>query len=224
MVLTIRSLLMSLMVLGGATPGSAGAWLQEKGGGFLSATTTGYQPGEVVEYRSAIYAEYGLLNRLTLGIDINDRAGNSGHALVFARLPLSPPDWRNRFAIELGTGAHHRLGRTAAMHKVTLSYGRGVTTGLGPAWVAADVALEHRTGIGQQIRKFDLTLGMSADRFVNPLLQIETAHVRDDELYWTVTPALLLRGKKGTRWLIGVERRSAHPDGFGLKFGFWRNF
>ncbi len=224
MALTIRTLLIWLMVLGGATPGSAGAWLQEKRGGFLSATTTGYQRDEAVEYRSAIYAEYGLLNHMTLGIDINDRAGNSGHALVFARLPLSPPGWRNRFAIELGTGAHNRLGRTAAMHKVTFSYGRGVTTGLGPAWVAADAALEYRTGIGQQIRKFDLTLGMSADRFVNPLLQLETAHVRNDELYWTVTSALLLRGKKGTRLLIGVERRSAHPGGFGLKFGFWRNF
>ncbi|MCL6282964.1 hypothetical protein M3P21_05400 [Ruegeria sp. 2012CJ41-6] len=224
MVLTVRSLLILLMVLGGATPGVAGAWLQEKGGGFLSATTTGYRPGEVVEYRSAIYAEYGLLNRLTLGLDINDRAANSGHAFAFARLPLSPPNWRNRFAIELGTGAHHTLGQTAAMHKITLSYGRNVVTGLGPGWIAADAALEYRTGIDQQISKFDLTLGMSADRFVNPLLQIETAHVRDDVLYWTVTPALLLRGKKGMRWLIGVERRSAHPDGFGLKFGFWRDF
>ncbi|MEX0348689.1 MAG: hypothetical protein AB3N15_04630 [Paracoccaceae bacterium] len=224
MVLTIRSLLISLMVLGGSAPGYAGAWLQEKGRGFLSATTTGYRPGATVEYRSAIYAEYGLMSRLTLGIDVNDRAANSGHALAFARLPLSPSEWQNRFAIELGTGAHHTLGRTAAMHKITLSYGRNLVSGLGPGWIAADTALEYRTGLNQKIRKFDLTMGLSADRRVNPLLQIETAHVRGGDLYWTLTPALLIRGKKGRRWLIGLERRSAHPEGFGLKFGFWRNF
>lgn len=213
-----------LIWLGFQQPALAGAWMRAPGSGFTAVAGTVYRPENQPVSRLSFYGERGLAGWLTAGLDIDDYNFEAGHAILFARLPLYQPDSGGRLALELGAGLHHRQGLTGAMTKLTLSYGTGLDTGLGPGWLAVDAAAERRFGTNATLFKLDLTAGLSADRRVNPLLQIETAYTGSREFLWSATPALILRGRGGARWLIGVERRARYPEGFGLKLGLWRDF
>lgn len=207
-----------------ACPATAGAWLRERGQVFLATTVTLYKIAQVSPYKSSLYGEWGVLDRLTLGMDFNERPAVSGHALLFARLPIPAPGSRNTLAIELGAGGHHWRNNWSPMYKLAVSFGRGWQTALGPGWLAIDTAVEHRRGKDEDLYKLDLTTGLSGQRRFNPLLQIETAYASGADLYWTVTPSVMIRGRNETRWVVGVERKSHFPDAIGLKLGVWTTF
>lgn len=204
--------------------GEAGAWLREKGGGFLSFSTTGYFTDSGARQQNSVYLEYGLIENLTIGIDGHQNPYGYGHALAFIRLPIYHTPRQGRFSTELSLGAHHDLGRTSRMWKATLSYGYGYESRWGSGWLAIDAALEVRTSDNRRRRKLDITAGMNADRLLNPMLNIETARDRSGRQYWAITPAIIIRGKAGTRWITGIEKRSAYPDAYGLKIAMWRDF
>lgn len=202
----------------------AGAWLREPGTTFAALTLTLYKSELVRPLQTTFYAETGVRNWLTLGLDIHSRPYELGHALAFARLPLLTTDRFGRFALELGAGTHHRFEQTNGIYRATLSYGLGFDTRIGPGWLAVDLAQEHRSGPDLTISKLDLTTGLSSDRLLNPLLQIESSYSQTGDLYWSAAPSLILRGKNGTRWQLGIERRSAFPRATGVKLGLWRTF
>ncbi len=202
----------------------AGAWLREPGTTFAALTLTLYDSGPDRPLQNTFYAETGVRNWLTLGLDIHSRPYELGHALAFARLPLLTTDKAGRVALELGAGSHHHFEQTNGIYRATLSYGLGFESGLGPGWIAIDLAREHRSGADLTLTKLDLTTGLSADRLINPLLQIESSYTAEGDLYWNAAPSLVLRGKKGTRWQLGIERRSAFPRANGVKLGLWREF
>ncbi|MEY8842321.1 hypothetical protein AB9K41_25100 [Cribrihabitans sp. XS_ASV171] len=205
-----------------AVPAQAGAWLREHGTGFTAATATLRRPQDRFEYESAVYTEWGLTPRVTLGFDIHEHAGIAGHVLVFARYPLWQLGDRGRFAAELAVGASHWQADWTPMQKFTLSYGRSLATRWGGGWLAVDGALEYRSG--RPIRKLDMTLGLATARHIDPILSIETSQA-DGTFFWTLTPGITLDGPKGkATWLIGLERKSALPDQIGLKIGLWKAF
>lgn len=207
-----------------AGPAAAGAWLREKGHGFTSVSATLYRFQGIYDYKTAVYAEWGMDERLTVGLDINEQPGLTGHALIFARYPLWDKASKGRFSAELGLGAHHWLGDWAMMHKLTLSYGKGVHTSWGDGWLAIDTAWEQRRGTRTDIYKLDLTVGLSTARRIDPMLQVETSYVLDHRLFWTVTPSLLIDGGKGKTWVLGLEHKSDLPGGLNIKFSLWREF
>ncbi|MFC3612320.1 hypothetical protein ACFORG_00985 [Lutimaribacter marinistellae] len=217
-----RILMVLVLACQAMGPASAGAWMREHGTGFTAATATLRQPRDRFEYESAVYTEWGLSPRVTLGFDVNENAGLAGHVLVFARYPLWDLGRHGRFATEIGIGAWHWQSDWAPMHKFTLSYGRGLTTGWGNGWLAVDGALEYRSG--EPIRKLDMTVGLSTPRRIDPMLSLETSYARG-QMAWTLTPGLTIDRKKdrGT-WVIGLERKSALPDQFGFKLGLWKTF
>ena len=219
-----RILAILLLSLCAAQPASAGAWLREKGTGFLSLTGTVYNPSDSYDFKSAVYGEWGVTPKLTIGLDLNDRPGLTGHALVFARVPVSKVGKNGRFAFEFGGGGHHYQERWHPMYKIGLSYGRSLNTKWGYGWLAIDLAMEHRLRTSDPFYKLDATVGLSADRLINPMLQIETAYFSNSEFQWSVTPSILIRGKNNTRWQFGIERRSGYPKGYGLKIALWREF
>ena len=203
---------------------AAGAWLREKGRGFLSLSATGYRIDGQVELEKALYAEWGAFDRLTMGLDINDKAGITGHALVFARHPIRDFGAYGRLAAEFGLGGHHWQNDWSAMYKATLSYGKEIKTGWGHGWIALDAAYERRMGSPEPAYKLDFTAGLSSERLFDPLLQIETTRIPGGPLYWTVRPSVMITGKENVTWLIGLERKSAIPGTIGLRFSLWRNF
>ncbi|MFV0513416.1 MAG: hypothetical protein ACK5MY_07265 [Jhaorihella sp.] len=227
-----RILVMALLCgLAAASPAMPGAWLREDGRAFLSVSGIVRRTVAGHEQETGLYGEYGLLPRLTIGIDLNERPALAGHALVFARLPLIAQSDRTRLALEIAAGAHHWQTNWHPMTRATLSLGRAFQAGRGyQGWLNLDAAYERRYGFLRPAYKLDLTAGLSSGLRLRPLLQIETTLVPGQGRYWTVTPAILFGGGRGrgtagiATWLVGVERKSAPQDSVGLKLALWRRF
>lgn len=207
-----------------AAPAWPGAWLREKGSVFSSAAVTIFPSSNYGSvYKSSLYAEWGLRSDLTIGFDAEQHQNLRGHAFVFARLPIAKPGRRGRFAVDIAAGVHHVQTRTWALYKGSLSYGYGFQSGWGNGWIAVDAALEYRSNVAL-LRKLDLTVGLSAERLLNPLLQIETTYTSDRPFRWVVRPSVMIRPKgHKTAWIVGIEQNSS-LDGVGGRFGFWSEF
>ncbi|MBE1283572.1 MAG: hypothetical protein GJ676_09710 [Rhodobacteraceae bacterium] len=213
-----------VMILVTSEPVSAGAWLREKGTGFLSVSTTARQAHDTVGYETSIYSEYGLTQNMTIGVDLNQNQHFFGHTLVFARFPLARTPGKNRFALELGLGGSSDSTGWSAMQKVTLSFGRGFDSRFGPGWMSLDLATELRDTAPKQIMKFDATVGLSGARRLQPMLQIETSKIDGKPLFWSVTPSLRYRDKGDRTWLFGIEHKEADKRFLGAKIGLWKAF
>jgi hypothetical protein len=221
----LRQILTALIIcLTMATPARCGAWLREKDSGFSAVSATLRQRDQSYEYETSAYGEYGLLPNLTIGFDLNQTPGLTGHALVFARLPLAYDPDRGRIAFELGLGAQQFFGRWSPMQKFTLSYGGKITGRLGPGWLSIDLATELRSETPGAIYKLDATLGFNGPQLVQPLVTIETLKTTQAPLFWSVTPSLRITGQKDLSWLIGLEYRAAQARTTGLKISIWRSF
>ncbi len=213
-----------ILLLLAASPVWPGAWLREKDQAFTAASVTAFEdPNGMYDYKTAVYAEFGYRPGLTIGLDIEENRDLYGHALLFARLPVADFGNRGRFAVEFGAGAHHRYRNAWALYKVTLSYGKGFQTGWGNGWVAVDTAVENRTH-DAVFRKLDFTAGLSADRLLNPLIQVETAYTPDRPLFWKARPSIMIRPQDSRiTWVLGLERNQARTD-TGLKLALWSEF
>ncbi|WP_146064162.1 hypothetical protein [Jhaorihella thermophila] len=205
---------------------TAGAWLQQPGRAFLAVSATGYaRPGRA-DMMSSLYAEYGLLPRLTVGLDVNGHAaiasGSSAHALLFARLPLSAPDRSLRAAAELALGAYHANHRSRPMLRLKASLGSGFSSLAGPGWLNLGAEYE-RIRADRAAYKLNAAIGLSDGPTIRPLLEIETWKRRDTPLIWTVTLSAMWDRGPATTWLIGLRRRS--PDAaLGVRLALWRRF
>ncbi len=219
-----RILIILTLILSTPAPSFAGAWLREKGKAFTALSVTAYKDEDgFYDSKTSIYAEYALRPGITIGLDAEENQNYYGHALIFARLPIADFDHSGRFAAELGVGVHHRHLRSWALYKATLSYGKGFHSRWGNGWVALDAIVEHRTHEAT-IHKLDFTAGLNSNRWLDPLLQIETSHASGSSPYWSIRPAVLIRPRKRQDvWLLGVERNS-YRNRLGIKFALWREF
>jgi len=217
-------ILVLLICLVDPQPAMAGAWLREKGRGFLAVSSMVRGVSPVRDYEADIYMDYGAHEDLTIGLSLNDKPGISGHILAFARLPLMQLDEETQLAVELGVGGHQVFGTWNPMYRLALSYGFGFSGWAGPGWLAVDSAVEHRTRLGKPVLKLDAAIGSSSANKVRPLLQLETAMAQNTRFQWAVTPSLMISGLGDATLVIGVQRRSYGRHRTGLKIALWRNF
>ncbi|EEX08525.1 conserved hypothetical protein [Ruegeria lacuscaerulensis ITI-1157] len=219
-----RLLLLLLAILLGPAPVNAGAWLRQKDSSFSALSVTGYrETNGSAQFKYALYSEWGLREKLTIGLDAEEHQLGYGHALLFARLPVADLGVAGRLAAEFGIGAHHQQLQAWALYKATLSWGKGFQTGYGGGWLAVDAALEYRTH-NALFRKLDLTAGFSSQRRIDPMLQIETAYVPGRPFYWSARPSVLIRPDTGPNtWVLGLER-TADRRSIGVRFSLWREF
>jgi len=221
----MHRLVLLIALLCTASPAWTGAWLRETGRSFRALTGILRQGDPDARYEFSLYQDYGIAPRLTLGLDLNERPGITGHVLIFARLPLSRPGARSKLAVEAALGGHHWRGAWDPMYRVTLSFGRGFLLGRrGAGWFAIDAGYERRLGNAQPTYKLDATLGLSAPGRVHPILQLESAKTPGQRFAWAVAPGLLIDRRDHGAWLIALERKSAGRDTIGLKFGLWQRF
>ncbi|MFT7595156.1 MAG: hypothetical protein ACI8R4_002482 [Paracoccaceae bacterium] len=213
-----------MICLTAAQPARAGAWLRDPGTGFFSVTNTMRNVAGPSAYETSLYADYGLWPRLSLGLDINERPGITGHAMIFARLPLGQTDRRTRFAMELGVGGSHWKGDWNRMAKSTLSIGHNFTSPWGAGWLNIDAAVEMRSLAPDPIYKLDASFGLASTHRFAPMLQLETTHIRSKPISWALTPSVVFKGRNNLTWLVGVEVKSALQTSLGLKLGLWRQF
>lgn len=202
----------------------AGAWLHDKGNGFISASSILRAMSPVADYEFSLYADYGLTSRLNIGLDVNEAPGAGGHTLLFLRLPISAQENQRKLAVELGLGAHHQRRNWRPMYRLALSWGTGFNNMFGPGWMAVDTTIEVRDGPSEPLFKVDATLGLSSIHDIRPMLQIETAIAKNLPLIWRVTPSLIIPSKGKSVWVIGIQQRSFGSPRTGLKMSLWRRF
>lgn len=216
-------LLIMLGLLAFAAPTAAGSWLREPGDSFVSISSTMRQQSGMRTSETGFFFERGVSRHFTFGLDLHQASTGSGHRLAFVRTPLRWRHGRNRLAFEFAAGRHTDGTDWYPMQKVMLSFGRPLSTRWGQGWLNIDLARELRRGSGR-IDKLDLTIGLSADRKINPMLQIETARIPGHPLFWGVLPGLRIRGQKGVQWVLSPEVRANPHRTLGLKFALWREF
>lgn len=167
----------------GAGEAAAGAWTRAPGEGFVSQTTryfaTEPTTSRDVDFARAslgLYAEYGLMEGLTLGgeadqgmrLDDGGFGAQDGRLRGFARVRLWAGEAGDVASVEAG-GSIPLSGFTSPAapggdesYEIRLSalYGRGLDTPLGPGW--ADGVLSYAKFVGDRADeiKLDLTFGL----------------------------------------------------------------
>lgn len=209
----------------GTLPAMAGAWLKEKGAGF-SSLSIGANSAD--EQTLALYFEYGLTDKTTVGLDISAFAGQpdmlNGYGAVFLRRSLFASDGPHKFAYEFGFGALYQDDLPLPVVKAGLSWGRGFSHGRGNGWMNVDAAYIYEPTQGQKFAKLDGTLGMDFNDIMTGMIEVHISR-SDDDTFGSLEPSLLLRPRKGAFNIkIGAEIPHDDIDRSALKLGVWHRF
>jgi hypothetical protein len=107
----MRIVLVFLLFILSTSPAQAGAWQRAKGGWFSASSCTWGADGS---FLSSYYAEYGLWDWMTIGVDTGMTSTGAISALFFTRVPLWESDKGHRLALEVGggNGAGRPVSRT----------------------------------------------------------------------------------------------------------------
>ncbi len=204
-----------------ASDAMSGAWLREKGAVFLSLSGEVKEPDEYGFFRQdySLYAEYGLAERLTLGVDAGHDMLRMSKAFVFARMPLGRAERAVKLAVELGAGEAN--GDTAL--RPGLSVGRGIALwGLG-GWLNAD-GRAVLAGEGAMTLESDLTFGLSVTDRSKVILQLQAGQPETGDAYATFAPSFVYETRPGAHLEIGLTQPLRGGDLRGVTFGLWRSF
>ncbi|MCD9148705.1 hypothetical protein [Pseudophaeobacter flagellatus] len=213
---------------------TAGAWKRPKGEGFVATSLILRDTEQGLEPELSYYRDFGVTGQFDLGIDLDQSDIQSGHALLFARLPLRQGDGGTQIAAELALGANHAQGLWHPMYRFTLSAGRGAKTRLGNLWGNLDLMLEQRGNAAHPLWKLDGSFGMSTGQRLSPLLSFETAFGQNVDFRYSITPAVRINLAGLSVWgkqpfetsdlTIGLEYRRSPRQSLGLKIALWQRF
>ncbi len=216
----------SLILIHLAAPtAQAGAWLRERGTGFVSLSFGATQFSETT---NALYIEYGLTDKSTVGIDIsaftNSQNVRNGFGNLFLRRNLGRLDGPNRLAYEVGVGGLWGNEMQLPTVKTTVSWGRGFNVADRSGWINLDGAYIYEPTEGTHITKFDGTLGMNFTPVTTGLIEV-TVSERSDDTYGAVEPSLLIKPKNSAfSFKVGAQIPIEEQDKTALKLGIWHNF
>ncbi len=241
MTAALRSLALLAIVL--CQPAFAGgAWPRGKGHGFVSVTWSTF--GDLVGYFYALqtplleeptldlteeigtYAEYGLTDRLTFGLDRYNRpTTDTGSSIWFLRANLGSFQWKNRYGVELGLGSNRNwLGETETVYRLGVSWGRGFDTRWGAGWIDVDAKVATLSDSGSVLWKVDNTLGFQPNERSTWSLQMQSGALDGYPSYLRAVPAYVRDIGHGFRLesalLIGLQ----NDESQGMKVGAWYEF
>lgn len=235
----MRRLFALLLTLCLAPSAHAGAWARMPGQVFLSYSSNISSPVSALgtgrllldRYDSA-YAEIGLGNRLTFGLDYG-RGQYTREGMAFLRYTLTRPDARWQLAVDLGAGQRQVDGLDDSdLWRVGLSLGHGfdlsppdwIPGHLHGGWIAADaVAILDRT-TGQTRWKLETTLGLHSGDRVDVILQAMVEQWPGQQVAYAVNPSLVVRFGAATSVEIGARVAFDGQTRVGLELGLWHRF
>ncbi|OZB20012.1 MAG: hypothetical protein B7X55_01730 [Rhodobacterales bacterium 34-62-10] len=234
----IRLLALLLCVeLALAGQAKAGAWPHEAGTGFASLTR--WQAGDSADSYSALFVEYGLLPRLTIGLDAGRSVSGQTKAIAFVRAPFGQT-MGGLVAAELGWGeiAGRRVLRPG------LSWGRSLARPRWQGWLAVDTLMEVDLETRQIDVKADVTLGLTPQSAAGTasdwtlMIQMQTGLVDlQDSLYLLHTegtvpepsflrlaPSVTYKIRDGMHLELGLYSDLNGSSDQGVKLGLWSRF
>lgn len=215
--------LVSLVACG--TSADAGAWARDKGTLFIAAGGNFLLSDGAelpVYYDPTVYAEYGLTDRVTLGLDLYTAdKGRIASAFAFAAVPVGSITQANRAMISLGYG--YRLNpdtTTEALMRLGVSFGRGMDRG----WLAADVSATIGTIDTTWRPKADFTWGRNwSDRWTTTM-QLQTGVGFFDDTYAKVSPTVIYSVSDRFKINLGAVKALTGDGGSALKLETWLTF
>lgn len=214
-----------IMSLVSTLAANAGAWLREEGTTFF-ATTIGTTKSR--DFSTTAYAEYGLSERVTIGIDISYglqlAVADEGSGIVFLRFPLGPTDRTHRFAWHVGIGSRYQNLEFYPAAEVGASWGRGVKFGDRWGWVNVDTSMNTSQHPIDTRFKIDGTLGVTLNDRYKVMGQVFNTFQGGDT-YSKVAPSLLISvGKSKFNIQFNAEIPAAGGGETLFKIGIWSEF
>lgn len=203
----------------------AGAWAREKGQVFIASGGNFLLSDGAelpVHYDPTIYAEYGLTELVTVGLDYHTAdKGRINTGFIFARFPLGDTTGRDRFAASFAFGARvDPLNPVEQLLRGSLSWGRGLESG----WLAVDASATYGTLDTMFRPKVDFTWGYNiTDRWTGSL-QLQTGQGFDDDYYAKINPSLSFGINDTYRVSAGIVKGLTGDEGGALKLDLWTTF
>lgn len=222
----MRSVIFALILaLTSAPTAQAGAWLRGKGDGFTSTTLSSTADQTL---STGFYFEYGLAEKLTLGLDISYGVDfttfEEGSGIAFLRFPLGPTDQTHKFAAHVGVGARYLVGFYLPAAELGLSWGRGIEWGGKYGWVNVDTSYNRSQSPTDPRIKIDGTVGMGLTERSKVMLQMFNT-IEGGTTFSRLAPSYLFAPGGGkTTFQLSVEIPVAGGGDPALKLGVWRSF
>jgi hypothetical protein len=205
--------------------GIAGAWPREEGELFIAAggnflLSDGAQLP--VHYDPTLYAEYGLSDRVTIGLDLHTAdAGRIGSIFFFASFPIGDLQSQHKFAAILSLGARaNAASNTETLVRGGLSWGMGLEKG----WVAVDASATFGTNDRSFRPKMDVTYGHNWTNKWTTTLQLQTGQGFTDDSYAKIAPSMIYNFRDNINIHLGAVHALTGDRGSGLKFETWLTF
>ena len=221
----MRFLLILILLTCAGSTASGGAWPRDKGSLFIAAGGN-FLLSEGAElpvyYDPTVYAEYGLSDRITLGLDLYTAdKGRIASAFAFAAVPVGALDAKNRAMVSLGYG--YRLNAdtsTEALMRMGLSLGRGLDNG----WLAADISATIGTVDTTWRPKADFNWGRRWSPRWTTTLQLQTGQGFFNDYYAKYSPTVIFDVTDRIKINIGAVKAMTGDGGGALKAETWLTF
>ena len=216
--------LLACLALGHPYPALAGAWPREQGSTFAAAGVSLRWPQDLShwtstaptqEYRT-LYLEYGLTDRVTLGLDLGRSVSGDDKSIAFVQFPLRASDRGPKIALQLGFG---KIGDDPIL-RPGLSLGWGLAKG----WMSAEAVAEVATSDGSTDVKLDMTWGRKLPGDRKLILQMQLGDPEDDPAFARFAPSLVIPLRSNLKTEIGATWGLAGDSSMGLRFGLWAEF
>ena len=196
----------------------AGPWPREAGETFLSVSwerdlirDKGY---------ATIYGEYGLSNRLTLGLDIGANPDGLSKAIGFARIPFGQSPGGMRLALEMGTGVTDKR----PVMRPAMSFGRGLNLVGRSGWLTLDIRATVFQDTFDAAWESDLTLGLNATARGKTIVQLQTGQPATGDAYVKLGSSWVMQGLPGRHIEFGVVTGLKNSDALAAKIVLWHTF
>lgn len=231
----LRALILLLLIAG---PALAGPWPRGKGKVFYSvhANVEYLEEFGLMNQYGTIYGEYGLTEKLTLGVDYSGSEIATDKAIAFLRYPIANGDRKLLYAIEMGLG----LSDGEMALRPGLSIGRGITWGQRHGWISLDTRA-LLTGSSQTSRiESDFTFGLGMTERGKLILQLQGGIQSKGDNYLKFAPSYVIelkqpkprkkqrkkrKPRKGKQFLeIGLTAGLVNYENYAAKIGIWREF
>lgn len=231
----MRVFLAALLLVIAGSQAVAGAWPRGKGNTFLSvshAMSTGTQTilTPLLDLRSytSLFAEYGLTDKFTVGLDAG-RGGNNGtyanSAIVFGRYPVWASDSGHRLAVDFGIGSiSDPVDGSQTRLRPGIAWGYGFDTRWGGGWLGIESSLEYRKPSGDTAFKGDITAGYKPTDNWMLILQVQTGHYPGSEPLVRIAPSVVRRLSEKFHLQFGGFAGVQGDDSIGGKAAIWASF
>lgn len=221
----MRLVLTSWLFIWAFTIAQAGAWTRAEGELFIAAggnflLSEGAQLP--VHYDPTLYAEYGMSERVTLGLDLHTAdAGRIGSLFLFASFPIGDLKAQNKFAASLALGVRADAFREPeTLMRGGISWGRGIENG----WLAIDATATFGTLDNTFRPKVDATWGYNWTDKWTTTVQLQTGQGFTNDYYAKIAPSLVYDLRENIKVHLGAVHALTGDRGSALKFETWLTF